>query len=85
MFSKYFIREKAVIKHWVPDLGLALSKELINLHHGTISVESEHGKETKFTIELPLGKNHFQENEIWNEPTDEMSLVRSMELHEENT
>lgn len=64
-------------------LGLALSKELINLHHGTISVESEHGKETKFTIELPLGKNHFEENEIWNEPTDEMSLVRSMEVPEE--
>ncbi|TKT87605.1 substrate-binding domain-containing protein [Dyadobacter frigoris] len=64
-------------------LGLALSKELINLHHGRISVESEHGKETKFTIELPLGKEHFEENEIWNEPTDEISLVRSMEIPEE--
>ncbi|WP_379992157.1 substrate-binding domain-containing protein [Dyadobacter subterraneus] len=63
-------------------LGLALSKELINLHHGTISVESQQNKETKFTIELPLGKAHFEPSEIWDEPTDEISLLRSMELPE---
>lgn len=63
-------------------LGLALSRELINLHHGEISVESERGKETKFTIELPLGNNHFQETELWNEPTEEILLVRNMELME---
>jgi len=64
-------------------LGLALSKELINLHHGSISVESEPGRETKFTIELPLGKDHFENSEIWNGPTDEVSLVRSMDIQDE--
>lgn len=45
-------------------IGLALVKRLIELHHGTISVESEEGKFTRFVIELPLGVEHFKEEEI---------------------
>jgi signal transduction histidine kinase/DNA-binding response OmpR family regulator len=45
-------------------LGLALSKEFIDLHKGTISVTSEKWKGTKFTIELPLGKEHIKKEEI---------------------
>ncbi|MBT7782086.1 MAG: PAS domain-containing sensor histidine kinase, partial [Anaerolineae bacterium] len=34
-------------------LGLAIAKEIIQLHGGTIKAESELGKGTTFTIELP--------------------------------
>ena len=44
-------------------IGLALVKEIINLHHGTIHVESEEGRGTDFYISLPLGKNHLAEEE----------------------
>lgn len=35
-------------------LGLSISYGIIKRHNGTISVESEVGKGTKFTIELPI-------------------------------
>ncbi len=34
-------------------LGLMICKQIIEAHHGEISVSSEHGKGTKFTIVLP--------------------------------
>lgn len=34
-------------------LGLAISNEIINLHGGTLRLESKHGKGTKVTISLP--------------------------------
>lgn len=45
-------------------LGLALSKELIQLHKGFISVSSEKGRGTTFEISLPLGNSHLAQDEI---------------------
>ncbi|MEP6513891.1 MAG: substrate-binding domain-containing protein, partial [Parafilimonas sp.] len=52
-------------------LGLSLSKELIQLHHGSISVTSKQGKGTTFTITLPLATDHLDKDEIVTEvPTE---------------
>lgn len=45
-------------------IGLALSKELLELHKGTITVESEKNRGSAFTITLPLGKAHFNEKQL---------------------
>ena len=45
-------------------LGLALSKQLIQLHKGRISLKSEKGIGTTFEIRLPLGRSHLTQSEI---------------------
>ncbi|CAN5400547.1 substrate-binding domain-containing protein [soil metagenome] len=45
-------------------LGLSLSKELINLHHGNIKVSSKQWKGTCFEIQLPLGITHLEPGEM---------------------
>lgn len=45
-------------------IGLALTKELVELHKGSIDAFSELGKGTAFTVRLPLDKEQFAEEEI---------------------
>ena len=52
-------------------IGLALTKELVNLHKGTISVESEEGKGSTFRVNIPLGKDHLRPEEICDATVDE--------------
>ncbi|GAA4320215.1 substrate-binding domain-containing protein [Mucilaginibacter gynuensis] len=40
-------------------IGLSLSREIVNLHHGNIQVESEKWKGSRFTVTLPLGETHL--------------------------
>lgn len=47
-------------------LGLALSKELINLQHGTIQVYNQNGEKTVFEIRIKMGKSHYANDELDN-------------------
>jgi signal transduction histidine kinase len=51
-------------------IGLALVQELVRLHSGTISVDSEVGRGTTFTIRVPFGTAHL--------PTDRISVERRL-------
>ncbi len=55
-------------------IGLALSKELIELHHGSIVLTSEKNKGSIFEIFLLLGKNHF-EKEDFGENEEKSSII----------
>ena len=54
-------------------IGLALVKELIDLHHGRVEVSSELGQGSCFTLWLQRGKQHFNDQEL----VENISLVET--------
>jgi signal transduction histidine kinase/ligand-binding sensor domain-containing protein/CheY-like chemotaxis protein len=50
-------------------IGLHLTKEIVEQHHGTIRIESEIGHGTTFTVSLLLGNSMFATDEISTEAT----------------
>ncbi|UZR99298.1 hybrid sensor histidine kinase/response regulator transcription factor [Chondrinema litorale] len=51
-------------------IGLNLAREMIQLHNGTITVESEEGKGAEFCVTLPFAQNEEQVTEL---PTEEIT------------
>ncbi len=45
-------------------IGLALVQELVKLHGGSITAESEVGKGTTFTVSIPLGSQHLPGDQV---------------------
>ncbi len=49
-------------------IGLSLAKELLQLHKGQISVQSESGKGSSFRVSLPIAAEFYSLSEMVNEP-----------------
>jgi signal transduction histidine kinase/DNA-binding response OmpR family regulator len=62
-------------------LGLALSKEFIQLHKGQIEVISEKWKGTTFKIKLPLGKEHLTPEEIVQGDSSAITLYEQEKIY----
>jgi signal transduction histidine kinase/sugar lactone lactonase YvrE len=54
-------------------IGLALTRELVELHHGTIEPQSRKGEGSEFIIRLPIGSAHLAADEISDIPYSQPS------------
>jgi len=65
VFDRFYQADNSESReHEGTGIGLSLTKELVELHGGSITASSEPGKGSTFLITLPLGKEHFQEHQL---------------------
>ena len=64
LFKRFYEGEHRKFKTYGTGIGLSLTKDLVELHHGSISVESTVGKGSTFTVTLPIERSAFQPDEI---------------------
>jgi len=55
-------------------IGLSLTKDLVELHHGKITVKSKVGKKTTFTILIPTLKENYKSEEIVEYKVDDRKI-----------
>ena len=64
-------------------IGLALVRELVNLHEGDIAVESEQGRGTAFHVTIPLGVAHLAPERMHTAPEETAQSSRARIFVEE--
>ena len=57
-------------------IGLALSAEIVRLHHGTLWAENRQEGGALFTVLIPAGREHFNESEITRNYQDSENINR---------
>jgi signal transduction histidine kinase len=73
LFERFHrVRNEEARTHEGTGIGLALVRELVELHGGAVSVESVVGGGTTFTVELPLGAGHLPAEQV----SDELRVRR---------
>jgi signal transduction histidine kinase/CheY-like chemotaxis protein/AraC-like DNA-binding protein len=82
IFEKFYQGKSGIRKNGT-GLGLALAKELVDLHNGKIQVKSVVGENTSFEIRLKMGNAHFSQNELRDNPSTEYILERECVLSEQ--
>lgn len=64
LFKRFYEGDYRKFKTIGTGIGLSLVRDLVVLHHGTITVESEEGKGTLFIVNFPVLRNSYAEEEI---------------------
>jgi signal transduction histidine kinase/ligand-binding sensor domain-containing protein/DNA-binding response OmpR family regulator len=81
IFDRFYqVNSNHTLEHGGTGIGLAIAKELVELHKGQISVKSNLNLGTEFKITLPLGCQHLDPSEIVE--SDDLPLIKKIEINE---
>ena len=81
LFDRFYqVDSSQTREHEGTGIGLALTKELVELHKGKISVNSKPGEGTEFIIELPTGRTHLKDEEIVEETAHTEDVILHPDL-----
>jgi signal transduction histidine kinase/AraC-like DNA-binding protein len=71
VFERFYEANESA-SSWQPGtgIGLALARDLVDLHGGRIDVESEEGIGSTFTVTLKCGRSHLKPEDIAEPPED---------------
>jgi len=63
VFDRFFRSEKADTAAGGTGVGLSVTRDMLDLMHGDITLKSMEGKGSVFAVTIPLGKDHLADNE----------------------
>ena len=91
LFERFETLAKYNILQPSSGIGLSLVKELVEMHHGTITVKSQQHVGSEFCVSLPLDKKVFEKDEkaeliladSYDEQMNQLAMMASQETKEE--
>ena len=79
LFKRFYEGDYRKFKTKGTGIGLSLTKDLVELHHGTISVQSVLNETTVFTVMIPSDKDNYTDDQI----DEEAGRVENENIKEE--
>jgi len=85
IFTRFYSQSGSALEYSSSGIGLAYSYELMKMHKGSITVKSKVGKGSTFTVQIPIGREHFiNEKTIFIEEKDDLKFSHAEEYPLEN-